>query len=603
MPKRASRESRAVSKAPTGIPGFDEITHGGLPRGSVTLVSGGPGSGKTIFAMQSLVGAARNFGESSLFVSFEEGPDELIKSAGNFGWTLTVAGAERGRGPSVTLFDGRPPEDMTQSGEFDLNGLLASLQEAIKQRPATRIVFDALDVLLGSLDDPKSERREVYRIINWVRRLGLTAIITAKLDLDDLEAIAPRQSHLPYLSASVVLLRNRLHGSSLTRTLRVAKYRGTAHSPNEHPLVISESGIEVSSDDSRILAYPVSNQRVSSGVKRLDAMLGGGYYRGSSVLVSGPPGTAKTTLAGAFIDAACARGERALFVSFDEAPDQILRNLRSVGLRLDRHARSGRLKVIALRAGVIDAEEIWRIIRQNLAGLAPNMFVIDPVSALTEEEEPDRYGNLIQRMVEFAKERKITTVMTTLMDRNVSTIETTRSQVSTIADTWMHLSFADRGGERNRTLTIIKSRGTRHSNQVRELVLGERGITLADVYSAGGEVLLGTARFEKEQQEVTAETLRISDFERQKGELVNELERISNNVKVQQAEIKLRRRELEGLQRSVDRSILYIQEKQPYHRRDDYRHDGGKEEDGSKEGAGRNAGVEQTGHQESEDDS
>jgi len=548
MPKRASRESRAVSKAPTGIPGFDEITHGGLPRGSVTLVSGGPGSGKTIFAMQSLVGAARNFGESSLFVSFEEGPDELIKSAGNFGWTLTVAGAERGRGPSVTLFDGRPPEDMTQSGEFDLNGLLASLQEAIKQRPATRIVFDALDVLLGSLDDPKSERREVYRIINWVRRLGLTAIITAKLDLDDLEAIAPRQSHLPYLSASVVLLRNRLHGSSLTRTLRVAKYRGTAHSPNEHPLVISESGIEVSSDDSRILAYPVSNQRVSSGVKRLDAMLGGGYYRGSSVLVSGPPGTAKTTLAGAFIDAACARGERALFVSFDEAPDQILRNLRSVGLRLDRHARSGRLKVIALRAGVIDAEEIWRIIRQNLAGLAPNMFVIDPVSALTEEEEPDRYGNLIQRMVEFAKERKITTVMTTLMDRNVSTIETTRSQVSTIADTWMHLSFADRGGERNRTLTIIKSRGTRHSNQVRELVLGERGITLADVYSAGGEVLLGTARFEKEQQEVTAETLRISDFERQKGELVNELERISNNVKQQQAEIKLRRRELEGLQ-------------------------------------------------------
>ena len=548
MPKRASRESRAVSKAPTGIPGFDEITHGGLPRGSVTLVSGGPGSGKTIFAMQSLVGAARNFGESSLFVSFEEGPDELIKSAGNFGWTLTVAGAERGRGPSVTLFDGRPPEDMTQSGEFDLNGLLASLQEAIKQRPATRIVFDALDVLLGSLDDPKSERREVYRIINWVRRLGLTAIITAKLDLDDLEAIAPRQSHLPYLSASVVLLRNRLHGSSLTRTLRVAKYRGTAHSPNEHPLVISESGIEVSSDDSRILAYPVSNQRVSSGVKRLDAMLGGGYYRGSSVLVSGPPGTAKTTLAGAFIDAACVRGERALFVSFDEAPDQILRNLRSVGLRLDRHARSGRLKVIALRAGVIDAEEIWRIIRQNLAGLAPNMFVIDPVSALTEEEEPDRYGNLIQRMVEFAKERKITTVMTTLMDRNVSTIETTRSQVSTIADTWMHLSFADRGGERNRTLTIIKSRGTRHSNQVRELVLGERGITLADVYSAGGEVLLGTARFEKEQQEVTAETLRISDFERQKGELVNELERISNNVKQQQAEIKLRRRELEGLQ-------------------------------------------------------
>ena len=548
MPKRPARESRTVSKAPTGIPGFDEITHGGLPRGSVTLVSGGPGSGKTIFALQSLVGAARNFDESSLFVSFEEGPDELIKSAGNFGWSLTVVGAERGRGPFVRLFDGRPPEDMTLSGEFDLNGLLAILEATIEQRPTTRIVFDALDVLLGSLDDPKSERREVYRIINWVHRLGLTAIITAKLDLDDLEAIAPRQSHLPYLSASVVLLRNRLHGSSLTRTLRVAKYRGTAHSPNEHSLVISELGIEVSSDDSRLLAYPVSNQRVSSGVKRLDAMLGGGYYRGSSVLVSGPPGTAKTTLAGAFIDAACARGERALFVSFDEAPDQILRNLRSVGLRLDRHARSGRLKVIALRAGVIDAEEIWRIIRQNLAGLAPNMFVIDPVSALTEEEEPDRYGNLIQRMVEFAKERKITTLMTTLMDRNVSTIETTRSQVSTIADTWMHLSFADRGGERNRTLTIIKSRGTRHSNQVRELVLGERGITLADVYSAGGEVLLGTARFEKEQQEVTAETLRISDFERQKGELVNELERISNNVKQQQAEIKLRRRELEGLQ-------------------------------------------------------
>ena len=477
-------------------------------------------------------------------------------------------GAERGRGPFVRLFDGRPPEDMTLSGEFDLNGLLAILEATIEQRPTTRIVFDALDVLLGSLDDPKSERREVYRIINWVRRRGLTAIITAKLDLDDLEAISPRQSHLPYLSASVVLLRNRLHGSSLTRTLRVAKYRGTAHSPNEHSLVISELGIEVSSDDSRLLAYPVSDQRVSTGVKRLDAMLGGGYYRGSSVLVSGPPGTAKTTLAGAFIDAACVRGERSLFVSFDEAPDQILRNLRSVGLRLDRHARSGRLKVIALRAGVVDAEEIWRIIRQNLAGLAPNMFVVDPVSALTEEDDPGRYGNLIQRMVEFAKERKITTLMTTLMDRNVSTIETTRSQVSTIADTWMHLSFADRGGERNRTLTIVKSRGMRHSNQVRELLLGEQGITLADVYSAGGEVLLGTARFEKEQQEVTAETLRISDFERQKGELVNELERISNNVKVQQAEIKLRRRELEGLQvAEALRSTMRTQDRKSVMRR------------------------------------
>jgi circadian clock protein KaiC len=484
----------AIEKAPTGIAGFDEITGGGLPRGRTTLVIGGPGAGKTIFALSCLANGARLHGEPGIFVAFEENARQLTVNAAPFGWDLPALERER----LLVLLDAQLSPSVVQTGEFDLGALLAVLAAQVEDTGARRVVFDGVDVLLTLLNDPAAERREIFRIHEWLQEQGLTGILTTKAA----EAETPlgeRYAFLQFMVDCVVELHHRLAERVALRSVRVRKYRGSGFAEGEFPLVISTRGIEVSTFGPAELDYPVFDERLTTGIDRLDAMLDGGYYRGSSVLISGAPGTAKTTLAALFVEAACRRDERALYVSFEEAGAQLARNLRSVGIDLGAHADAGRLTIRAIRTEAKSAEAHLIDIQACIRDLGPRHLVLDPLSSLASTGGHVAAMHASLRVLDLAKSLGITVVCTSLVSGDAPT-EASAAEISTVADTWIHLAYLARGGERNRTLTVVKSRGTRHSNQVRELILSDDGVTLADVYTAGGEVLVGTARREREQE-------------------------------------------------------------------------------------------------------
>jgi circadian clock protein KaiC len=363
---------------------------------------------------------------------------------------------------------------------------------------ARRIVFDGIDVLLTLLDDRSKERREVYRLQEWLHSNGLTAVITAKASEGD-PLSSERYAFMQFMVDAVVSLHHRMFERVSLRGVRVTKYRGSGFAEGEFPMIITSTGIEVATFGTTDLEYDVSTQRVSSGVPRLDTMLDGGYYRGSGVLISGAPGVAKTTLAGAFVRAACERGERALYVSFDEAASQIIRNLRSVGIDLEPYQKSGLLELYSTRTEARSSEDHLINLQRHISAFNPQNLVVDPLSALGKTGGHVAAVHASLRLLDFARRLGITTVCTSLVAEEPSA-ETTSTQISTIADTWIHLAYLVHGGERNRTLTIVKSRGMKHSNQVRELLLSNKGITLADVFSSGGTVLVGTARWEHEME-------------------------------------------------------------------------------------------------------
>ncbi len=466
---------------------------GGLPRGRVIAVLGGAGSGKTIFALQTLASGAA-LGERGLFVAFEEGPEDLVANAARFTWSDAL------RGAGVEFVDARLSQSILHGGEFDLLGLCAVLGARAKERGARRIALDGLDQLLTHLGDAALVRREVTRLREWIHETGLTAVITAKTEGAD-GRLAPDQGALQYLSDCVIALDHRVQSGTALRSLRVVKYRGGEHSANELPFTITRAGIEVSSSSSAELDVPAPSERVSSGVERLDTMLQGGYFRGSTTLISGAPGTAKTTLAAAFAAASCARGEPTLYVSFDEAPGQIVRNVASVGIDFAPHVAAGALRLCGLRTRAADAESQVTRVRALMREHGARSLVLDPLSALMQTGSGAATEFIALHLLDLARASGITTVATSLIASSQPLSEETPLGVSTLADTWMHLSYVAQGGERNRALTIIKSRGTDHSNQVRELVLTSAGVTLADVYTAGGEVLMGTLRWERESEE------------------------------------------------------------------------------------------------------
>lgn len=491
------KRAKVPSLAPSGIAGLDLVTGGGIPRGTITTVLGGPGTGKTIFGMQFLAKGVEDQREPGIFVSFEELPARVLDNAARMGFRFAAR-----RGPTVALVDARLPTAVLTSGDFDLGGLLAALGAQAQKIGAKRIVFDGIDALLWGLRDERQMRRELFAVRDWLDKSGITAVVTAKAPRR--ERLAPQLEFLEFLADCVVTLQHRVFRGTAVRTIRVVKLRGGAHSANEHPLSISEDGITVASLPRTSGDYPVSSERVSTGIARLDVMLGGGYYRGSSTLVSGAPGTAKTTLAAAFAEAACHRGERTLFVSFDEGPSQVVRNMASVGIALAPYVRSGLLRMSSLRARehgpAAHVEHIRTLLNEHRA----RNLVLDPISALTITAGPELGEHAAVAMLEFARSRGVTMLSTSLLGTPAPLTETTPLGLSTIADTWMHLSYVSQGGERNRALTIVKSRGTAHSNQIRELVLSEKGVTLADVYSAGGEVLMGTLRWERERENARA---------------------------------------------------------------------------------------------------
>lgn len=486
----------AVSKALTGIEGLDEITLGGLPRGRATLIEGGAGSGKTTLALQCLVNGGRLYREPGIFVAFEESSGRIKANAATFGWELSELEREQ-----LFFLDAQPPFELIQSGTFDLSGMLAGLDAKVEEMQAMRIVFDALDIVLALLPDPAAQRREVYRLHNWLLQRELTALITSKAyEGTGAHAGMPQLGFLHFMVDCAITLGHEVISGISQRSLRVVKYRGSSFSANESPMVIGSDGVEVAGAGTLGRAeIAVTSERISSGVPRLDKMLGGGYFRGASILVTGLPGTAKSTLAGAFAEAACRRGERTLFISFDSDSNEVVRNLGSVGIRLGPHIESGVLELVSARTLHASAEVHLMNLRNMVRAHRSRCMVIDPVSALSKSGNEVTAHGVAERLIDWTKYEGITILCTSLLERVGAPIEATPLQVSTIADTWIHLNYLVHAGERNRSISIVKSRGTSHSNQVRELILSSSGVTLADAYTAGGEVLMGTLRWERER--------------------------------------------------------------------------------------------------------
>jgi circadian clock protein KaiC len=547
-----------LPKARTGIEGFDEITDGGLPKGRTTLVEGSAGSGKTIMALQSLVSGARLENEAGIFVAFEETSERVRTNAAKFGWDLAALEKKK-----LFFLNAQTTPDLVQSGTFDLGGILAAVEAKAREIKAKRVVFDALDVVLALLGDPAAERREVYRLHEWLVAHELTGIITSKVGTR--QSPLDNQPHLGFMQFMVdctVTLNHELVRGVSQRSLRVVKYRGSSFSENESPFLIGEAGLEVAGG--RRVGWPKPpkglkvTERISSGVKRLDAMLGGGYYRGAGILITGFPGTAKSTLAGAFAEAACGRGEKTVFMSFDSDADEVVRNLASVNIRLERFVKSGLLRLISARAVTGSAEIHLMQIKQHTKEHDASCVVIDPVSALAKAGNEETAYSVAERLLDWSKSAGITLVCTSLLQEGSNLAERTPLQISTIADTWIHLNYLVHAGERNRGLSIIKSRGTSHSNQVRELVLSNKGVTLADAYTAGGEVLMGTLRWEKERAEQSARDEELATARKVLASIDHEEAEIEVRIKSAQRELLAKRSEKKALSRVASERILAL---------------------------------------------
>jgi len=545
--RRAKGGGAAATRAATsdavesGIAGFDAITDGGLPKGRVSVVLGGAGSGKTIFGLQALVAGAQR-GEPGIFVAFEESVEHILANVRQFDWGLR---AHRREG--IELFDAQLSTAILRGGDFDLAGLLAMLGAVAKKRGAQRIVFDGLDVLLAQLSEPGLARREMFRLRDWLHASGMTGIVTAK-SMAGAARDGVDSEFLQFLADCVVSLEHALTGGTAVRLLRVAKYRGRAHNANAVSFTIGRRGIDVAGATSIELRHAVSAAKVTSGVERLDAMLGGGVYRGTSTLISGAPGTAKSTLAAAFAAAACRRKEPTLYVSLDEAPEQIVRNLASVGINLAAPVSAGILEIIGLRARAGSPEAHVARIREAIETHGAKNLVVDPISALCFGTNDRMAVDAGLQVLDVAKSKGITLVSTSLLADGASLAEQTPIDISAVADTWLHLSYVSQGGERNRALTVIKSRGTKHSNQVRELILSDSGVTLADVYAVGGEVLMGTLRWEKENADrrLRDEALRLGDFTEKKAHLA--LAETKARVEALQVELAAREADLRRIE-------------------------------------------------------
>jgi len=524
-------------------------------------VIGGPGCGKTMLAMQFLVNGWTQFGEPGLMVSFEESPSTLAANFTEMSFPFSEA-----VGGGVFLLDGRVPIDTVESGSFDLGGLIAVVSSLAAERGVKRIAIDAIDALFA-FSGAGFRRMEFLRVLDWLAESNLTALLTVKGGEGD-SGVPGFFRLAEYASDGVLQLRRRTIGELSRRTLSVVKMRGAGFEAGEHPYVISNEGI-------RVLHTPTSTTslvdrlgvRLSSGVERLDRMLVGGYRSGTTTLISGLPGTAKTTLGAAFLDAGCRAGERCLFLGFDEPAEQMIVDVRSVGIDLAQHVNSGLLRAESYAGGSVIADDHYLTIEALIDAHRPNRIVIDPISAFEKAGGLEISGVVAERIVALLKSRGISAIFTAVTETQRGEIEATPTRVSTIADTWINLSFANQGGERNRTLTIVKSRGTGHSNQMREMLLSADGIDLADVYSSGGDVLLGTARVQREQQDVVKQAVaavnlshELETLDREREELalrLTDTKRGLDQIAAHRAEL-LERAEVAGGTHVRDAALIHV---------------------------------------------
>ncbi len=498
----------SLPKAPTGIAGLDEVTAGGLPRGRATLVCGPAGCGKTLLGMEFLVRGITEHGEPGVFLAFEETTDDLIANVASLGFDLAQLQTD---GLLVLDHVNVVSADMDETGEWDLEALLLRLGSAIDEIGAKRVVLDTLENLFGGFSDTATVRSELRRLLAWLKTRGVTAVVTGERG----EGTLTRHGIEEYVSDCVIVLDHRVIEQTSTRRLRVLKYRGSLHGTNEYPFFIGESGMSVLPITSLGLQHTVSGERISTGMTRLDGMLGGsGVYRGSSVLVSGTAGTGKSTIVAQFCDASCARGERALYVAFEESASQITRNMASVGIDLDRWVRAGLLQFHCVRPSGLGMEAHLSAIQKLVTDFRPALVVMDPISDLLGVGRGDGGSAMLTREIDYLKGEGITAVFAGL--NSGSAVDGSDQQIASLIDTWLVAKIIEGNGERNRALYILKSRGMAHSNQIREFRITDEGVEFADVYVGPEHVLTGSARAAQEADERLKATARTQDLEQRK---------------------------------------------------------------------------------------
>jgi circadian clock protein KaiC len=484
----------SLPKSPTGIQGFDEITGGGLPTGRPTLVCGGAGCGKTLFGMEFLVRGATQFNEPGVFMSFEETNEELIKNVASLGFDLE----DLVKNKRIALDHVHVERsEIEETGEYDLEGLFVRLGYAIDTIGAKRVVLDTIESLFAGLPNQLILRAELRRLFHWLKEKGVTAIITGERG----EETLTRQGLEEYVSDCVIMLDHRVTSQTSTRRLRVVKYRGSMHGTNEYPFLIDEAGFSVLPVTSLGLKHIVSNKRVSSGITALDAMLEGkGYYRGSTILVSGTAGVGKTSIAAHFAEAACKRGERVLFFCFEESPDQLIRNMLSIGIKLETWVKKGLLQFQATRPTFYGLEMHLAVTHKIVNVFKPDIVILDPINTFVVGDDDMEVKTMLMRIVDFLKANQITALFTSLTS-NRGSLESSDAGISSLIDTWLLLRDIELYGERNRGMYVLKSRGMANSSEIREFILTDHGVELREVYIGARGVLTGSARMAQEALE------------------------------------------------------------------------------------------------------
>lgn len=537
-----------ISRAPTGIDGFDDLTLGGLPVGRPTLVCGAAGCGKTLFASTFLVHGARECNEPGVFVTFEERPIDIINNVASLGFGLDQLVADNKIFIEHIAID---PSELAEIGDYDLEGLFIRLEMAVEQVGAKRVVLDTIESLFSAFTNPAILRAEIRRLFDWLKERGLTTVITAERG----EGTFTRSGLEEYVSDCVILLDHRVENQVSTRRLRIVKYRGTAHGTNEYPFLIDEDGFSVLPVSSIGLNHSVSDERISSGITDLDVMLGGGgFHRGSSILVSGVAGSGKSSVAASFVNAACQRGEKALYFSFEESPLQTARNMRSIGMDLQRWMKKDLLRYVAARPTLYGLEMHLAIMVREVTKFQPQLVVLDPVSAFVSPGDTTEVQAMLLRMVDFLKAKGITGVFTHLA--HVKGDETqTEAGLSSMMDAWLLLLNRESNGEFNRELYLLKARGMHHSNQVREFVMSEKGIELREPYLGEGGALTGSSRRSFEAKTLREKTARAAELSRLQQQLDHRRKKLEAQIEVLQTD--LRSDELE-LERMIETEAAYL---------------------------------------------
>jgi circadian clock protein KaiC len=523
--RAASRGLPMIGKSRTGIAGLDEVTYGGLPKGRPTLLCGSAGCGKTLFGMTFLYNGAVEYGETGVFLAFEERPEDLIKNVGSLNFDVERLISEKKLAIDHVELE---RTKIAESGEYDLEGLFIRLGYAIDSIGARRVVVDTVETLFSGLENEQLLRSELRRLFEWLKEKGVTAIITGERG----EGTLTRYGLEEYVADCVILLDNRIHDQLTTRRLRIVKYRGSAHGTNEYPFIIDEQGVTVMPITSSGLEHGAATERVSTGIPDLDQMLEGkGYYKGSSILVSGMAGSGKSTVAAQFADSICASGKRCVYFAMEESPHQVIRNMRSIGMDLQKWVDKNLLRFSARRPSLFGLETHLATMYRDVTDFDPAAVIVEPMSALLNAGASHDVHSMVLRLVDFLKSRGVTALFTNL-GPGAGEVAGTEIQISSLMDTWLLLYNRETNGEHNRQLYLLKSRGMAHSNQVREFILSSEGIKLRDAYVGSEGVVTGSARVAQEAKDKAASLIREQEMQRRGRELERKRREIRAQIEI-----------------------------------------------------------------------